>query len=121
VCSISGGRGGTSRASVSITPTGHPNPPPVAVNDTASTSGAPVTVGVLGNDYDPNGDPLTVTSVGTPQHGTAVNNGNGTVTYTPYGGASASSDSFTYSISDGHGGTSDPTITRRHTSHCPTP
>lgn len=47
--------------------------PPVAVNDTASTlEDTPVTVNVLANDTDPNGDALTVTSVGVPMHGTAV-------------------------------------------------
>ena len=55
------------------------------------------------NDSDVDGDSLTVTSVGTPAHGTAVIQG-GNVRYTPspnYNGG----DSFTYTISDGHGGT----------------
>ena len=45
-----------------------------------------------------------MTSVGTPAHGTAVLQADGTVLYTPaanYNGG----DSFTYSIADGNGGT----------------
>ena len=41
-----------------------------------------------------------------PAHGTAAINADGTITYTPaanYNGA----DSFTYTISDGNGGTRD--------------
>ena len=77
------------------------NQPPVAVNDSASTSeGSSVTVNVLENDSDPDGDELTVTSVGTPQNGTATNNGDGTVTYTPNSGFYGA-DSFTYIINDG--------------------
>ena len=56
-----------------------------------------------GNDSDLDGDPLTVTAVGNPTHGTAVIEG-GNVRYTPdanYNGG----DSFTYTISDGNGGT----------------
>ena len=56
-----------------------------------------------GNDSDLDGDTLTVTAVGTPAHGTAVIE-DGNVRYTPspnYNGG----DSFTYTISDGNGGT----------------
>jgi hypothetical protein len=89
-------------ASVSVGGTG--NSPPVAVGDSASTtSGAPVTINVLGNDTDPNGDPLTVTGATVPAHGSAVVNGNQTITYNPAAGYSGP-DSFTYSISDGRGG-----------------
>ena len=61
------------------------NQPPTAVNDTAvTTEGAPVTVNVVSNDTDDGGvDPSTVAVVGAPANGTAVPNGNGTVTYTP--------------------------------------
>ena len=41
-----------------------PNLPPAANADAATTSaGVPVTLSVLANDTDPNGDPLTVTAV----------------------------------------------------------
>ena len=49
-------------------------------------------------------DPLGISAVGTAQHGTVALNDNGSVSYTPnadYDGP----DSFTYTVSDGHGGT----------------
>src|SRR5262245_27241484 len=61
--------------------------PPVAnadaytVNeDTALTVGAP---GVLANDTDPQGDPLTAVLVSGPSHGTLTLNADGSFTYTP--------------------------------------
>ena len=67
-----------------------PNRPPIANNDAASTAmDTPVTVPVLANDSDPDGDVLTVTSVGTPANGTATLNGN-SVTYTPSPGFTGS-------------------------------
>src|SRR5439155_1329869 len=50
-----------------------PNAAPTAKNDTASTKpSTPVTVNVLSNDTDPDGDSLTVTSITSgPSHGTA--------------------------------------------------
>ena len=50
-----------------------PNVPPTAANDTATTPYlGPVTVDVLANDTDANGDSLTVTAVTGEAHGTAV-------------------------------------------------
>jgi hypothetical protein len=90
------------------------NCPPVAVDDTATTvNGFPVTINVLANDSDPDGDPLTVTSVSDPPNGTAVNNGDGTVTYTPDCGFFGT-DTFGYSISDGQGGTDTGLVTVRN-------
>src|SRR5207244_8662496 len=56
-------------------------------------------------------DAATRTGTGwsTPQHGSVAINPDGTITYTPaanYNGA----DSFTYTISDGHGGTATATV-----------
>ncbi len=80
----------------------------VAVDDTAITpENHAVTIDVLGNDCG--SPPLTVTSVGTPAHGAANNNGNGTVTYTP-AAAFFGSDSFTYTIHNGLGVTASATI-----------
>ena len=66
---------------------------------------------MLANDSDLDGDTLSVTSVSTPAHGSAVVNAAGTITYTPaanYNGP----DSFTYTVGDGHGGTATATVTR---------
>jgi hypothetical protein len=77
------------------------NQPPMATNDAASTTvGAAVTVPVLANDSDPNGDPLTVTNLTQPANGTAQPNTNNTVTYTP-NAEFTGSDSFTYTANDG--------------------
>ena len=65
--------------------------------DTALTVAAP---GVLGNDADPDGDPLTAALVAGPSHGTLTLNGNGSFNYTPAGNFTGS-DSFTYRASDG--------------------
>jgi len=80
------------------------NQAPVAGDDTATTSeDTAVTIDVLANDSDADGDGLTVQSVGAAANGSVVINGDSTVTYTPapnfFGG-----DSFTYTISDGAGG-----------------
>jgi len=86
------------------------NDPPVAVDDSDTTpADTPVTIDVLDNDSDTDGDTLTVDSVTQGTHGSVSNNGND-VTYTPdpyFNGI----DSFTYTISDGNGGTDTATVT----------
>ena len=104
---ISDGAGGTATATVNIT-VGNRNP--VAVNDTASTVlNTAVTIPVLTNDTDPDAQLISVSSVSTPTRGTAVVNANGTITYTPNNGY-LGVDSFTYTISDGAGGTATATV-----------
>ena len=79
------------------------NAAPTVANDQASTtSDKSVTIDVLGNDSDPNGDLLTIASVASAQHGVAVAL-NGKVVYTPAAGY-VGSDAFTYRASDGKGG-----------------
>jgi hypothetical protein len=56
--------------------------------------------GVLGNDTDPDANPLTAVLVGGPAHGSLVLNPDGTFVYTPAFGFSGS-DTFTYAASDG--------------------
>jgi len=74
---------------------------PSPVDDVVTTTpGTPVTISVLANDTDLDGDTLTLVGVGPAQDGTAVNNGNGTVTYTPNAGF-CGDDTFTYTVSDG--------------------
>jgi hypothetical protein len=86
------------------------NTPPVAVADAATTvEDTPVTIDVLDNDSDPEGDTLTVISVTQPVNGSAVINADDTVTYTPvpdFNGANA----FDYFISDGNGETASATV-----------
>ena len=92
--------GGGDTGVVTIT-VGDPNTPPVAVDDTVTTGvGTPVTLDPATNDTDADSDPLTVTSIGTGTNGTAVLNGDGTVTYTPDAGY-VGDDTISYVVSDG--------------------
>ncbi|HVX03006.1 MAG TPA: Ig-like domain-containing protein [Nitrososphaera sp.] len=86
--------------------------PPVAADDSANTlEDTPVTINVLANDTDPNGDMLTVVSVSSPMQGTVAINSDGTITYTPDPSIFDANDTFTYTISDGHGLTDNATVT----------
>ena len=77
------------------------NQAPVAVNDRVVVDeDGTLTVQVLRNDRDAEGDVLIIINVTQPQHGRAVNNGNGTITYIPDADY-AGSDRFTYRVSDG--------------------
>lgn len=79
---------------------------PVAAPDSATTaSGVAVTIDVIANDSDPDGDTLTVTIVGGPSDGTATVGVDQRVTYTP-AGVFSGTDSFTYQVVDPAGLTS---------------
>ncbi|MCP3958612.1 MAG: tandem-95 repeat protein, partial [bacterium] len=92
----------TDTATVDVTVT-CVNDAPVAADDTEATNeDTAVTVDVLDNDTDVDGDSLSIESVTQPANGTVTNNTTD-VTYTPdadYCG----SDSFTYTAADGNGG-----------------
>ena len=112
---ISDGKGGEDTATISIQVKGTRviNSPPHADNDSATTDeGQPVGINVLANDTDPDGDPLTISSLDTTSAngGTISDNGDGTVTYTPADGFTGT-DTFNYHISDGNGGTDDARVT----------
>ena len=81
------------------------NQPPVAGNDSGNVAeDGSVDIDVLANDSDPENDPLDVTAVSNPPNGTASINGNDTIHYVPDGNYNGS-DSFSYTLSDGNGGT----------------
>ncbi|MBB1609658.1 MULTISPECIES: retention module-containing protein [unclassified Pseudomonas] len=105
---VSDGHGGTSTASVTVG-INAVNDAPVAKPDNASTQeDKPVTLNVLANDSDVDGDALSVTSA-SASNGSVTINTDGTLTYTPKANFSGS-DSITYTISDGHGGTASSTV-----------
>ncbi|WP_139309122.1 cadherin-like domain-containing protein, partial [Neptunomonas phycophila] len=87
-----------------------------AVNDNPTTAGesattdedTPVTVDVLANDSDVEGDTLSVDSATAP-NGTVAINPDGTITYTPDPNFTGS-DTITYTVSDGNGGTATATV-----------
>lgn len=85
---------------------------PIANNDTSVTAeDTPVTVDLLANDTHPDDDELTVVSAKVdPSTGTLVDNGDGTVTFTPvtnYNGSAV----ITYTIEDENGDTDTATHT----------
>ncbi len=96
--------GAAAEAQVVITVT-NVNERPEAEDDAAETlEDEAVTVDVLANDTDPDGDTLRVESVSTPEHGTTRIAAGGGVLYTPeanYHGA----DRFTYVVTDPEGET----------------
>ena len=103
--SITDGRGGSASAHVTVNVVEGPDHKPKAMDDNATTlEGRPVTINVVANDTDPDGDTLAASGVTQPSNGMAVTNGGGTVTYSPYSGFTGL-DSFTYTVSDGRGGT----------------
>ncbi len=85
---------------------------PVVTTDTVSfiKNSSNNTINVLSNDTDAGNDTLTITAVSTSTDSTiSISPGGGTLTYTPntsYTGL----DSFTYTISDGNGGTKTGTV-----------
>ncbi len=85
------------------------NRAPSAVDDPLTTDEDTAgTVNVLANDTDPDGDTLTVTGNTAPQNGSVTRSG-GSFTYTPNANFNGS-DSFTYTVSDGKGGTATGTV-----------
>jgi hypothetical protein len=90
---------------------------PDAVNDSANTSeNTAVTINVLANDTDPDSDAVQLETFTQGANGTVTLNNNGTadksddtLTYTPNPNFNGH-DSFTYSISDGKGGTDTATV-----------
>ena len=99
------------------------NCPPLAHDDSATTAeNNSVVINVVANDEDGHSPPLTVVSVTQPANGTATNNGNGTVTYTPNHGFNTygrGPDTFTYTIQNKKGNTSGATVSVTVTPYCP--
>ncbi len=106
----------TAVVTVTITPV---NDSPTAVNDEYSVAnGGTLTVtaanGVLANDSDPEGVTLTAAKASDPAHGTLTLNGNGSFTYVNDGAnTAASTDSFTYTASDGANTSAPATVTHQ--------
>ncbi len=80
-----------------------PSAPPTANNDAYTVSNGTISVpasGVLANDTNPGGQPMTASLIGPASHGMAMLSQNGSFTYTAMPGYSGT-DSFTYSVTAG--------------------
>ncbi|MCB1621681.1 MAG: tandem-95 repeat protein [Thiothrix sp.] len=111
---VSDGQGHTASATVTITVTssGVVNQVPQAVNDNVLTKiNTALTIDVLGNDSDADGDFLTITAYdqGTANGGSVVL-ADGFLVYTP-GTDFIGVDSFAYTVSDGQGGSASAVVT----------
>src|SRR5204863_10078640 len=98
--------GSLSSAETTVALTVNPtNDAPAAASDEYQTSeDAPLTIdmisGVLANDSDPDGDPLSAAIVTGPVNGTLALNADGSFNYVPNANFNGT-DSFTYQASDG--------------------
>ncbi|MEZ4868830.1 MAG: Ig-like domain-containing protein [Caldilineaceae bacterium] len=101
VVAIAAGLGYSLAATTQCLP---PNTVPMATDDNYTTNeDTPLNIpapGVLGNDSDAEGNPLTAQPLSSPAHGTLLLNADGSFTYTPDANFSGA-DSFTYVANDG--------------------
>lgn len=101
---ISDNKGGSASATVLVTVSPGKNSKPDTRDDAATTvAGRAVTIPVLANDRDPDGDRLAIDKITkAPSKGTAAIRGS-VIVYTPKAGFTGS-DSLKYKVSDGRGG-----------------
>jgi len=115
------GHGGTDTAVVTITINGANDAPTAAGNVAATYENAFISINVVANDTDP--DTADVLAVDTfdavsEKGATITKNGDGTLKYDPTGSSTLRAltdgqqmvDTFQYTVSDGHGGTSTATV-----------
>ncbi|HVK07938.1 MAG TPA: S8 family serine peptidase [Gemmataceae bacterium] len=85
------------------------NDSPVAADDSFATPGGrPLFLNLIANDTDADADGLTLVRYNTPAHGQLTRSGSGLL-YTPVAGYQGA-DAFTYTVSDGRGGTDTATV-----------
>lgn len=109
--SVSDSYGATASATVYLT-IGSANSAPTASDDAYSLHGYGTLfvngAGVLANDSDPDGGPMTATLTNGPSYGSLSFNADGTFSY--YASYSDVTDSFTYMLTDDAGNTSSATV-----------
>ncbi len=109
---VADGNGGIGTAAVNFTIT-MTNTAPVAAGESYNVDeGATLTVaapGLIANDADSDGDPLTATLLTGPDNGTLTLNTDGSFTYN-HDGSETASDSFAYQVADGNGGSAVATV-----------
>jgi|GEM_PF-1360697 len=97
------------------------NGAPIAVNDAVSVvSGFSTNIGVLSNDTDPEGDPITIAGFAGPSNVSCMTGiPGGTCSYDASAVAGGTVDNFTYSISDGTSTSAPATVTVTVTANQP--
>ncbi|MBD1863620.1 S-layer family protein [Trichocoleus sp. FACHB-46] len=102
---------GTESATVAIT-VSPINDEPIASNDAFTTSeNTTITISaLLANDFDVDGDFLTIIDFTNVANGVLIDNGDGSFSYSPNFGFTGA-DGFSYIISDGNGNTSQASVT----------
>ncbi|WP_283404382.1 tandem-95 repeat protein [Roseibium denhamense] len=107
---VSDGNGGTDTATVTVAVQGV-NDAPDAVDDTAETNeDEAVTIQVLDNDTDVDGDDLSISSFEVVSGGGSVSESNGDLVYVPADDYSGEA-TLSYTMSDSHGATDTATVT----------
>lgn len=105
---ISGRNGQTSADAVKFVWKGNnsegpDNTPPTANDDAAETTeNTSVSINVLANDFDEDGDPINISGTTKPMNGSVYTGANNILTYSPDLGF-IGTDTFEYTISDGNG------------------
>jgi VCBS repeat-containing protein len=111
---VTDGQADSNLATVTIVVDETANTVPTAEDDDFSTAQQVSLVvsapGLLDNDSDPDGDPLTAVLQTTPANGSVTVNPDGSFSYTPENGFTGV-DTFTYRAEDGRGGTDTATVT----------
>lgn len=103
VYTISDGRGGVASAMVGVTIQPINQAPVANTGNVTTLVNTPLTINLLANVTDPDGDQLTLVNFTMPSHGTLAVTGPGKMLYTPTTGF-VGLDGFNYTVSDGHSG-----------------
>ena len=108
---VQDGNGGETTETVTVNVTGANNAPTTGLDTGNVVENASVIIDVTANDTDIDGDTLTVVSATSGSKGNVTVNTNGTVTYTTdptkvdtLAEGEATTDTFSYTVSDGEGG-----------------
>ncbi len=96
--------GASATATVRVNVRAANRPPLTAPDRVTTTRGEPVTIDLFANDFDPDGDPLTLLALSLPEHGEVAVLAAGRIRYTPRPEFEGT-DRFTYTVGDGRGGT----------------
>ena len=103
--SINDGNSNTATATVTVTVTDKPNTPPV-LQDVATTvreDSAAISIDVIAEATDADGDILTLEAVGTPSAGGTATVSNNQISYSPTT-AFSGTETFSYTVNDSEGG-----------------